>query len=288
MAANLYYFYPNYIDSYNRIHYSVINTLKNTEEDELLVRRNGEVLESTKGFFSTYEEYWNRYKTTDEYRCINFDIPESTRECVDLYKSILRGSILLRALKDKNNYDDYTIIQEKSDKLTIRATNWLNTTDFYIAPASTRFHDSYPSGLLLHTLRVVNNTVDLLKVNKFSSRNINIGSAILCSCIHDWCKIGLYESYKRNVKNEATGAWEQVTAFKTRPDTMINLGHGVSSAYLGGQFFHLTLKEYEAVRWHMGHWRVANDDVNELQTCNENNPLVHLIQFADQLAIVNY
>lgn len=31
---------------------------------------------------------------------------------------------------------------------------WLETTDFYIAPASTRFHGNYEGGLLEHSLNV--------------------------------------------------------------------------------------------------------------------------------------
>lgn len=43
-----------------------------------------------------------------------------------------------------------------------------------------------------------------------------------------------------------------------------------------------------AIRWHMGRWNVVDSEVNDLQTANENYPMVHMIQFADQLSIVNY
>ena len=71
-------------------------------------------------------------------------------------------------------------------------------------------------------------------------------------------------------------------------NAVINLGHGVSSMFLINKFFHLSLEEASAIRWHMGSYRTSDAEFDELQTCNENFMLVHLLQFADQLSLVKY
>ena len=95
---------------------------------------------------------------------------------------------------------------EAAKKYSDRAIKWLASTDFYTAPASTKYHDSEPTGLLKHTLKVVNRVIDLTSIDPF--RNINLAEAILVAIVHDWCKINFYESFMRNAKNDATGVWE--------------------------------------------------------------------------------
>ena len=122
---------------------------------------------------------------------------------------------------------------------------------------------------------------------KFNN-SAKLGDAILCALVHDWCKIDMYESYIKNVKNDATGVWDHVSAFRYKGSAVINLGHGVSSMFLVSKFFRLNLEEASAIRWHMGAYRTSDAEFDELQTCNEQFPLVHLLQFADQLSLVKF
>lgn len=174
------------------------------------------------------------------------------------------------------------VVAEKSWR---RFMDWISKTDFFRAPASTRFHGSFEGGLVEHHLDVYNETVDLLALPKF--KDVNANSAYLVALVHDFCKIGLYDPYFKNVKNDITGQWEQVQAFKyDKPQ--YPFGHGVSSMYLANQFFRFTREESLAVRWHMGSYRCAAEDFSELQDSNERYPLVLLLQFADQLSITAY
>lgn len=279
-----YYLFPTMRDCEGKTYYNVIDLSEGVCLDELVVDSKGVILGSAERL-AMYEDLWNYYKQSSEYKCLYFDIPEKLADIITLYKNILSGSVILRNLKklDIKGYKDGI---ERCYKYIEHCLKWLDTTDFFNAPASTRYHDSYRGGLVNHTINVVHNLIDLWKLEKFNK--VDIGSAILCACVHDWCKIGLYESYMRNVKDENTGRWNSVESYRTKEKTLINLGHGVSSAFLANRFFNLSILEFESVRWHMGHWRVSNDEVNELQSCNENNPLVHMLQFADQLSIVNY
>lgn len=175
--------------------------------------------------------------------------------------------------------------KETADNVWDRFHTWIASTDFFRAPASTRFHGSFEGGLVQHHLDVYNETCSLITLPKF--KDVNPVSAFLVALVHDFCKIGLYDPYFRNVKNDVTGQWEQVQAFKyDKPQ--YPFGHGVSSMYLATQFFRLSREESLAVRWHMGSYRCAAEDFSELQDSNERYPLVLLLQFADQLSITAY
>lgn len=165
------------------------------------------------------------------------------------------------------------------------ALDWLRSTDFYKCPASTKYHDSFVGGLLVHSLKVYNKMIDLLKVEDFKS--VDVAEATLVSLVHDWCKIGLYESYKRNVKDDKTGKWHEEPAFKHNQKG-VPFGHGVSSMYLASRVSKLSVEQSLAIRWHMGRWDVSDVQQNELQLANKTYPIVYLIQFADQLACTDY
>ena len=180
-----------------------------------------------------------------------------------------------RINQNPDNYDNYI------EKIL----NWLSNTDFYEAPASTIYHESFKHGLLYHTLTVYNNMLELFEIPKFNS--VPIDSGALCCLTHDWCKINLYESYKRNVKNEQTGAWEKVDAYK-RGTFNYPFGHGAASMFMAMKMFKLTEEEALAIRWHMSMFNVCDSEINEYQQACEQFPLVHLLQFSDQLSITEY
>lgn len=170
-----------------------------------------------------------------------------------------------------------------AQKYATRANKWLASTDFYDAPASTKYHDSDPSGLLRHTLKVVNRTIDLITIDPF--RSINVAEAIIVAITHDWCKINYYESFLRNVKNEDTGVWEQVPSYRHKPSEY-PFGHGVTSLYMAEKLFKLTLEQALAIRWHMSIYDVSDYQKSDLFDANEKYPMVMLIQMADQLSIL--
>ena len=198
----------------------------------------------------------------------------------DIYIQLLYGVLRLRAYQAIGNAD-------KGEAIADRIVTWLETTDFFTAPASTRYHESEVCGLVFHSLKVYNEAATLQTIPAFAS--CNVCNWALVALVHDWCKIGLYESYTRNVKNEATGQWEKVPSFKIAETKRNNtLGHGAASMFLISQYIRLSYEEALAIRWHMGTWNVCDSEFNDLQDSNENYPLVHMIQFADQLAITTY
>ncbi len=175
--------------------------------------------------------------------------------------------------------------REKADEKANRCIAWLEGTDFFTAPASTIYHDACNGGLVQHSLRVYNKMVELLGIASFCE--VDWKAALLTALVHDWCKIGLYERFMKNVKNEATGSWEQTPAFR-HAKTQIPLGHGTTSMFMAGKFFKLTTEQALAIRWHMGVYQVSETEKPDLFRSNESYPMVYLIQFADQLSITTY
>ncbi len=122
---------------------------------------------------------------------------------------------------------------------------WLQTTDFFTAPASTRFHGACAQGLVLHSL----NVYKVLR-SKFCRDEENLESVVICALLHDVCKANYYTVSTRNVKNKETGRWEEVPFFSVN-DTL-PYGHGEKSVWMIERYMRLTEEEAVAIRWHMG------------------------------------
>lgn len=122
---------------------------------------------------------------------------------------------------------------------------WLDTTDFFRAPASTRFHGACAGGLLMHSLNVYH----CLREHYFEPGDSEESFA-LCALLHDVCKANFYKPGTRNVKNEATGQWEKVPTFTI--EDAFPYGHGEKSVFLIERFVRLKPAEAVAIRWHMG------------------------------------
>lgn len=207
------------------------------------------------------------------------EISADVENMYTVYKTLLEGCARVRAFLGKSS-------DEKAQKKLDSILEWLDKTDMKTGPASTVYHESYEGGLVVHSLKVFNQMLTVHRMPCFA-QFVPFHSAVLVALVHDWCKINRYESYIRNVKNEETGEWERVKAYK-RKEAPIPLGHGVASLFQASQCFALDVPEALAIRWHMGKWNVADNEVDELQTANENCPAVHMIQFADVLAITKY
>lgn len=72
---------------------------------------------------------------------------------------------------------------------------WLEKSDFFSAPASTRFHGSYAGGLLEHSLNVYNELKRLLQV--YPEVQANEETICIISLFHDLCKVGFYTAEKK-------------------------------------------------------------------------------------------
>ena len=127
-----------------------------------------------------------------------------------------------------------------------RLLEWLQTTDFFTAPASTRYHCACPSGLVQHSV----NVYEVMMEKHFDPETDSAESFALCALLHDVCKAQFYKISTRNVKNEKTGQWEKVPYYTI--EDAFPYGHGEKSVFLIERFVRLKPAEATAIRWHMG------------------------------------
>ena len=122
--------------------------------------------------------------------------------------------------------------------------DWMLTTDFFTAPASSKFHSAYEGGLCDHSLNVYN-----VLIERYNDKKPDETYAIV-ALLHDLCKAEFYKATMRNVKNETTGAWEKVPYYTI--EDKFPFGHGEKSVFLIERFMRLKVEEAIAIRWHMG------------------------------------
>ncbi len=160
----------------------------------------------------------------------------------------------------------------------------VNKSDFFTAPASTRFHNSFDGGLAQHSLNVYHCLKDYLareRVQKDYGLRFSEETVAIVALLHDICKTNVYVRDFRNVKNEK-GQWEKVPAY--RYEDKLPYGHGEKSVYMISGFMRLTRDEAMAIRWHMGF--SGAEDSSTVSSAMEKYPLVLAISTADMEATV--
>ena len=128
---------------------------------------------------------------------------------------------------------------------------WLERSDFYTAPASTRFHGNYTGGLLEHSLNVYDKLSGF--VARYPELEISPETVAVTALFHDLTKVNYYTVSSRNVKDDVTGAWHKEPFYKT--EDRLPLGHGEKSVIILQSFIKLTRDEIFAIRWHISQMR---------------------------------
>lgn len=132
---------------------------------------------------------------------------------------------------------------------------WLEKSDFYTAPASTKYHSSHPSGLVEHTVNVYTRLRHLVDTCWPDTNPPSDETVALVALTHDICKVNFYAVEYRNRKNEY-GQWEQYPFYVV--DDRLPLGHGEKSVIILQSFMKLSREEIFAVRYHMGDYTDQN------------------------------
>lgn len=125
-------------------------------------------------------------------------------------------------------------------------------SDFFTAPASTRFHGSYEGGLVEHSINVyhcLHHYLTRERVKEVYGLDYSDESIAIVSLLHDVCKINCYKPGTRNVKDEH-GVWHTVPTYEF--DDKLPYGHGEKSVYILSGYMRLTREEAFAIRYHMG------------------------------------
>ena len=140
---------------------------------------------------------------------------------------------------------------------------WLESTDFFTAPASANYHGNYAGGLCEHCLDVL---AYARRAMPLTNREFSEESLVITTLFHDLCKV---DFYKPDAKGKSYHADE---TFKFG-------GHGSKSVFLIERFLHLTDEEAVAVNCHMGCFEIDN-----VGACYTQYPLAWLVHVADEAA----
>ena len=157
--------------------------------------------------------------------------------------------------------------------------DWLETGDFFLAPASTKYHLHGEGGLCQHSLNVYD---CLSKKLKDWGLEYPENSIRIVSLMHDWCKINVYVKSTRRVPPERSGTGKWETEELWIKDDAYHLGHASKSVYLIQQFIPLNMLEIEAIHSHMGSTDLStmfnSFDLNSIFSVN---PLAICLHLAD-------
>ena len=139
---------------------------------------------------------------------------------------------------------------------------WLESTDFYTATASTKYHGAYAGGLLEHSLNVYYRLVR-------RNTGINLDSLTISALLHDVCKADFYE------KKDGGGY---------SVNEQFPIGHGEKSVILILRHMPLTDEEITAISWHMGAFDHRAGAGRSLSQAWEKCPLALHLHLADMEA----
>lgn len=126
-----------------------------------------------------------------------------------------------------------------------------NDTDFFTAPASTKYHSNFIGGLVEHSYKVTKLFWEKCKAFKV---DVPWESVALCGLMHDLCKCNFYIRGIKNVKEgkkpDGRDNWVEKEVWDI--DDKLPLGHGSKSVILLQRFIKLTDFETMAILYHMG------------------------------------
>lgn len=170
----------------------------------------------------------------------------------------------------------------------------LESSDFFVAPATTKYHGSYVGGLCEHSLKVFYN----LKEMASSKPNVllNDESLIIVGLLHDFYKMNFYKPDVRNKKVYSNNGskydelgrfdWVSEKAYSVIPaeERFIYGSGGETSEYMTRCYIPLTLEESIAIVHSSAGMdkRTNSDDI--VSSVYDKHPLACLLHLADMMA----
>jgi hypothetical protein len=169
-----------------------------------------------------------------------------------------------------------------------RLLNKLENSDFYYAPASTKYHLACEGGLCLHSLNVYHNLLKLVQtIPGLDPYCYDEDSLKIVALFHDISKMNIYEKTVKNVKQyrEDGDKWDEMgrfkwvaeLSFKTKDKKFVYGSHEMTAEYIIRQFVPLNIDESVAILHHMGTlgWDSAQDNIAEIYSQYQLALLLH-------------
>ena len=180
-------------------------------------------------------------------------------EEIEKKQTKLKGEIY-EDLKKYLAWDDY-----------IKLTQWLNEHNFWVAPASAKYHGAHPCGLAEHSIAVAKNLVSLTE--KLGLKWANPRSPFIIGLLHDVCKADQYELVEKTDEYQ----------YRYRTDSIFS-HHGEKSICMLASVITLTEEEVACIRWHMGAYETDTNEWKYYNNAIAKYPNVLWTHTADMMA----
>lgn len=131
--------------------------------------------------------------------------------------------------------------------------NWMSSSDFFYAPASTRHHGNFRGGLAAHSYEIYR---EFDREVDHYNLNVPKDSRILASFLHDACKVDIYVENKLKA-----GVTSEKKPYKI--EDKFPFGHGERSVIIAQKHIALTEQEAMLMRWHMGVYDKSFEDYKD-------------------------
>ena len=171
-----------------------------------------------------------------------------------------------------------------------KLVDYIRKTDFYTAPASTKYHGCHEGGLLEHSL----NVYKCLMAKKNSEtwrevfQNITDENIIITALLHDLCKTNFYvveiknkkEYSETGTKMDSNGRYDWVSVPAYTIDDKNPMGHGDKSVIMIMNFIKLVANETYGILFHMG-FTLPKEEWNTLSAAIQKYPFALAVHEAD-------
>ena len=184
---------------------------------------------------------------------------------------------MLTAEQIQDNKIKYITLLSKLNIDLTEFTHYLDQIDFFAKPASAQNLKAYPGGLCQHALDLYFEMSQLCNAY-FPGRYIET-DVIKVALLKDLYRAELYEAFARNVKNETTGQWESVLAYRNKEIRPVYGDIGFSSYMIAKKYFEFNDEQIEAICF-----ANSNNTQIDIHNIRKQYPLVTLANMADVAA----
>lgn len=185
---------------------------------------------------------------------------------------------MLTKKQHKSLKDEYITLLKSVDRSGIDdLIAYLESTDFFKAPARCEHSCNFPGGLLLHSINTYRALKEKLTPGTNTvwtgvalDENITNDTLIIVSLLHDLGKIGMFEKTQKNTRCYDEEAIKAADRFSVKEDSVgkyiwkvengyryINEspfgGAGETAVIIAQRYLRLTNTEIKALRWHAGY-----------------------------------
>lgn len=171
-----------------------------------------------------------------------------------------------------------------------KLVEYIRKTDFYTAPASTKYHGCHECGLIEHSL----NVYKCLMAKKNSEtwrevfQNITDENIIITALLHDLCKTNFYVVEMKNkkvysetgTKMDSNGRYDWVSVPGYSIEDKTPMGHGEKSVIMIMNFIKLVSNETYGILFHMG-FTLPKEEWNTLSAAIQKHPFILAVHEAD-------